>query len=98
MKVTTSICSDARSEGKGSSNSRETATIGAAWTPALRRFLSRSAKATGDGRGTLAGVDAGGVAVGLLLPSGAAGGVVGRLGSRGGRLWPYTMPEGPMAR
>ena len=36
-------------------------------------------------------------AAGRLLPSGAAGGVGIRLGSRGW-LWPYTVPEGPIAR
>src|SRR4029077_11613636 len=41
--------------GTGSSDGRESATIGAAWTPLLRRLFSRSARATGDGRGALAG-------------------------------------------
>ena len=47
-----------------------------AGTPALRSLPSRSARATGEGRRGDAGVadDALGVALGLLLPSGAGGG------------------------
>src|SRR3954453_1408931 len=85
IKVARSIPSAANSDGTGSSNGRESATIGAAWTPLLRRLFSRSARATGDGRGVLGGAAGAalGAAVGLLLPSGAAGGVGTRLGSRG---------------
>jgi hypothetical protein len=75
----------------GSSNGRTTTAIGAALIPAFLRALSRASRASGDGRGAPAG-GAGAAAaavadVGWLLPSAAAGGVTGRLGSRG-RLWP----------
>src|SRR5215207_8228292 len=50
-----SIRSAASSGGTGSVNGRVTATIGAARMPLLRSLLSRSAKATGDGRRAVAG-------------------------------------------
>src|SRR3954466_11352849 len=79
--------SAANSDGTGSSKGRESATIGAACTPLLRKLFSRSARATGDGRGApAAGAALGGATA--LLPAGGAGGGGGAAslgrGRRGG--------------